>query len=88
MGEIIEMGTISSRGQVCIPSSIREQLGLEEGSKVFFTVKDKTILIKSVKDMSWNEITQPLVDAMAKTGMKETEVVDLIHRMRKENKLK
>jgi AbrB family looped-hinge helix DNA binding protein len=88
MDEIIEMGTISARGQICIPSNIREQLGLEEGSKVFFTVKDKTIMMKSVKNMSWDEVTQPLRDAMAKTSMKESDVVDLIHRMRKEKKPK
>ena len=85
MEEIIEMGTISSRGQVCIPSNIREQLGLEEGTKVLFTVKDKTLMMKSVKNMSWAEITQPLVDAKKKIN--EEDVVDLIHRLRREKKI-
>ena len=32
MTEKIEMGTISSRGQICIPNNIREDMGLKEGN--------------------------------------------------------
>ena len=42
---------------------------------------------KNIKDKSWEEITKPLVEAMAKTNLKEEDVDDLIHRMRKENKI-
>jgi len=86
MDEIIEMGTVSARGQICIPSNIREQMGLAEGSKVVFTIKNNEIIMKKIVSASWNELTQPLVDAMAKTNMKESDVVDLIHKMRKEKK--
>ena len=80
--EIIEMGTVSSRGQIAIPSSIRTSLKLEEGSKVLFLQVDDTILVKKVIPETFEEITRPL--KKAKKKIKESEVVDLIHRMRKQ----
>ena len=79
--EIIEMGTISSRGQVAIPASIREHLGLEEGTRVVFSVQEDALIMKTVKSMSWDEITKPLKEAPKK--IKEEEVTDLIHKLRK-----
>jgi len=79
--EIIEMGTISSRGQIAIPSNIREHLGLKEGTKVVFAVSNNALIMKKVESMSWDEITKPLRDAPKK--IKEEDVTDLIHKMRK-----
>ena len=36
MEDLIEIGKISSRGQIAIPSEIREKMGLEEGTKILF----------------------------------------------------
>jgi antitoxin PrlF len=84
--EIMEMGTVSSRGQIAIPSSIREEMGLEEGSKIIFLLKDNTIIMKKVIPESWEEITRPFKEAAKKSGFKESEVDGLIHRMRKEKR--
>jgi len=84
--EAIEMGTISSRGQVAIPSSIRQEMGLEEGSKVLFLLKDHTLIMKKVIPESWEEITRPFKEAAKKSGFKESDVDELIHRMRKEKR--
>jgi AbrB family looped-hinge helix DNA binding protein len=81
--EIIEMGTISSRGQIAIPSNIREHLGLKEGTKVVFAVSNNALIMKKVESMSWDEITKPLREEMKKSNLKESDVVDIIHRMRK-----
>lgn len=79
--EIVEMGTISSRGQIAIPSDIREEMGLEEGSRVLFVLGDNTLLIKKITTKTFAEITKPLREAKKK--IEESEVVDLIHRHRK-----
>ena len=84
--DIIEMGSISSRGQIAIPSEIRKELGLEEGSKVLFKIKDNAVIMKKVTSASWDELTRPLKEAMAKTSMKESDVSDLIHKIRKVKK--
>ena len=77
------MGKISSRGQVAIPAGIREQLGLDEGSKVLFFTEDDTLLIKKVSLQTFAQITKPLKLAAKKARMKEEDVPDIIHRFRK-----
>ncbi|MDP2750562.1 MAG: AbrB/MazE/SpoVT family DNA-binding domain-containing protein [Nanoarchaeota archaeon] len=79
--EIIEMGSISSRGQIAIPSGIRKQLGLNEGSKVLFILQDNTLIMKKVTAESFASITEPL--RKAKKKIKEDDVVEFIHAMRK-----
>ena len=86
MSEKIEMATISSRGQVCIPNEMRKEMGLEDGSKVLFVLADDTLLIKRVNMRTFAEITKPLKEAHKK--IKESEVVDLVHKVRREKNKK
>jgi len=81
MSEKIEIGTVSSRGQICIPNDIRKDMGLEEGSKVLFVLTDDSLLVKKVSTETFAEITKPLREAKKK--IREDEVVDLIHKFRK-----
>ena len=83
MNELIEMGTISSRGQIAIPSDIRRELGLNEGNKVLFVLEDDTLIMKKVTSSSFAEITKPLKKAAKKAGLKEKDVNRIIHRARK-----
>ena len=80
MAEIIEMGTVSSRGQICIPNDIRENMGLKEGNKVLFVLTDGSLIMKKVNTQSFAEITKPLREAKKK--IREEDVVDLVHRFR------
>ena len=84
--EIFEMGSVSSRGQVAIPSAIRKSMGLEEGSKILFMLNEDTLVIKKARKDTWEEITRPLKEAAKKAGLKEEDVVDMVHRMRKEHR--
>jgi len=88
MAEKIEMATVSSRGQICIPNDMRKDMGLEEGSKVLFVLTDGSLLIKRVNMQTFREITRPLKEAAKKAGMKESEVVDIVHRARTKSKTK
>ena len=81
MTKIIEMGKISSRGQVAIPSDIRNQLKLKEGSKVLFFLEDDTLLMKKVSVESFAQLTRPLREAKKK--IREEDVTDLVHKLRK-----
>ncbi|MBU0979412.1 MAG: AbrB/MazE/SpoVT family DNA-binding domain-containing protein [Nanoarchaeota archaeon] len=81
MTEMIEMGKISSRGQVAIPSGIRAHLGLDEGSKVLFFVEDDMVLMKKVTSASLSELTRPLREASK--NIQESQVNRLVHKMRK-----
>ncbi|MEK6981803.1 MAG: AbrB/MazE/SpoVT family DNA-binding domain-containing protein [Candidatus Micrarchaeota archaeon] len=81
MTEILEMGKISSRGQIAIPADIRNQMHLEEGSKVIFFLEDDTLLIKKVNTQTWEDVTRPL--RLAKKKINENDVDELVHRLRK-----
>ena len=83
MSEIIEIGTISSRGQIAIPSDIRKEMKMEEGQKIIFFAEDDTLLIKKVTSQTFREITKPLKEAAKKVGLKESDVSGVIRRFRK-----
>ena len=84
--EIIEIGKVSSRGQIAIPSSIREEMNLKEGNKVLFALTGDSLIVKKVTMQTFAEITKPLKQAAKKAGLKESDVVDIVHRFRKEQK--
>ena len=77
----VEIGKISSRGQIAIPADIRKELKLKEGQKVLFFLGGDTLLIKKVNTESFRELTEPLRKSEKK--IKESGVNALIHRMRK-----
>ena len=81
MTNMIEIGRISSRGQIAIPTDIRSHLGLADGSKVLFFVEGDTVMMKKVTESSFADLTKPLRQAQKK--IKEEDVNALIHRMRK-----
>lgn len=86
MTEKIEMATVSSRGQICIPTDIREDMGLKEGSKILFVLSGDSLIVKKVNMQSFAEITRPLREAAKKAGLKESDMVGIVHRMRSEKK--
>jgi len=86
MPEIIEIGKVSSRGQICIPNNIREKMELEEGSKVLFVLQDKSLLMKKVTSETFTNITRPLKEEAKRDGFKESEVNNIVHKSRKEKR--
>jgi AbrB family looped-hinge helix DNA binding protein len=87
MADKIEMATVSSRGQVCIPNNIRDEMGLKEGSKIlFFLSGDDNLLIKKVQTKTFEELTRPLREAIKKSDLKESDVNDIVHRFRTEKR--
>ena len=86
MNELIEMGRISSRGQIAIPQEIREKMGLVEGTKVLFFLENDALLIKRINKHSFAEITKPFKEAAKKAGLKEEDVPGIIQRFRKQKR--
>jgi antitoxin PrlF len=86
MGEVIEMGKISARGQIAIPADVRREMGLHEGDKVLFVVDDNTLLMRKVTAQSFAEITKPLKEAAKKVGIKEADVPRIVQRFRRKKR--
>lgn len=84
MAERIELATVSARGQICIPTDIRQDMGLETGTKVLFFLSEGTLIMKRVTAGTFAEITRPLKEDAKKAGLKESDVVGLVHRARKQ----
>jgi len=84
--EIFEMGIISSRGQIAIPSNIRKNMNLEEGSKVLFILENDTLIMKRITSETFASITRPLKEEAKKSGLKESEVNNIVHKFRKEKR--
>lgn len=79
--EEVGVGKVSSRGQVAIPSEIREKMHLKEGEKVLFLLKGESLLVKKIGSVSWREVTRPLRGA--RKSITEDEATALVHRLRK-----
>lgn len=87
MTKIIEIGKISSRGQIAIPAGVRRELELQEGGKVLFILDGDTLIIKKVNiEKTWEEITRPLKESAKKSKLKETDIENIVHRFRKSKK--
>ena len=50
IGITMQMTTVTQKGQVTIPKSIRQALGVEPGQKVVFEKKKDQIIIKTAVD--------------------------------------
>jgi AbrB family looped-hinge helix DNA binding protein len=88
MADKIEIATVSSRGQICIPNNIREEMGIKEGSKVLFALTGDSLIMKRVNMQTFAEMTKPLKEAAKTSGLKESDVPDIVHRFRAEKRAK
>lgn len=50
--QVIELGKITSKGQITIPKDIRDALGVSGGGKILFEKKDGEVIIKKAQKNS------------------------------------
>ncbi|MFH1134011.1 MAG: AbrB/MazE/SpoVT family DNA-binding domain-containing protein [Nanoarchaeota archaeon] len=81
---------MSSKGQVVIPQSIREQLGLDEGSVLAVAAEKNAILLKKVEIPSreellkrFDEAAEPLRQRVKAMGLTESDVIKIALKHRK-----
>lgn len=80
-----EITKIGERGQVVIPQQFRKEMNIHTGDKFMVVHKENTIILERLKasEMSWEEVTKPLREAMKKFNLKENDVPKIVHRFRK-----
>ena len=89
----VEMIRMSSKGQIVIPQSIREEMHASEGT-VFAVVSGKdSIVLKKVATPSKDELISELreiakegIKRAEKLGIKEKDVLGIIHKLRESKK--
>lgn len=82
---MIETTTISSKGQVTVPLSFREKLGLNPGTKVAFVDgEDGNVYIMNASVMALREIQAALSAELKNAGFKtEQEAIEFAISVRK-----
>ncbi len=84
--ENIEITSVSSRGQVVIPQSLRDKLKIHEGEKFVIIGEDNTIILKKLEMPSFSGIDNLLKktrEFAKQKGLKETDVEESIREARK-----
>ena len=84
--ENIEITSVSSRGQVVIPQSLRDKLKIHEGEKFVIVGEDNTIVLKKLEMPSFSGIDKLLKktrEFAKQKGLKETDVEESIREARK-----
>ena len=85
----IETTKMSSKGQIVIPQDVRAEINAEEGTIFLVITKKDTVILKKIGAPSTEEILKELDDLVKegtrnaeKRGIKESEVPDMVHRLR------
>ena len=83
----MELAKVTTKGQITIPKSIREQLELREGSKILFIQKGKDIIIKNSAMLALEKIQNAFEGEAERLGLEtEEDVVKMIKEFRKKRK--
>ena len=85
---MVEVTTISTKGQVVIPAHIREELGLDKGSQLVISKIEDFVVLKKVNISDPKEEFRKLTEMGKKHAKKlginsEEDVVRMIHEARK-----
>ena len=56
MAGIQETATLTSKGQITLPKSIRQVLGVDTGSKLTFEVRDNEVIVRHTRDEHQDEV--------------------------------
>ncbi|MBS3071591.1 AbrB/MazE/SpoVT family DNA-binding domain-containing protein [Candidatus Pacearchaeota archaeon] len=84
--ENIEITSISSRGQVVIPQSLRDKLNIHEGEKFVVIGEDNTIVLKKLEMPSFKGFDKLLAktrEFAKKSKLKEADVEQAVKNTRK-----
>lgn len=82
----VQVITMSTKGQIVLPSEVREALSLEAGSKLAVFCEDGTIMLKPLSVPSADDFRESLKKAQAwavDNGYSESDVKDIIKEARK-----
>ncbi len=85
----VEVTSLSSKGQVVIPSGIRKELGVSTGSKFVVLTDGNNLLLKPVQTPKLETFKKLIKESTAlakKMGFKKSNVAKTIKKARNENR--
>lgn len=86
----IQIVTVSSKGQISLPASIRKLLSIDAGDKLAAYISGDVIMLKMLKIPSAEEFEASLDEAQkwaVSVGYDESDINDIIKSVRKKKKI-
>ena len=74
-----EVTTVTSKGQITIPSRLRKQFGLEQGTKLMVVPTDYGLMLKKLELPSVKEFQQRVEERAETVDLSMEEVNELVH---------
>jgi len=74
-----ELTTVTSKGQITIPSRLRKQFGLEQGTKLMVVPTDYGLVLKKLELPSVEEFQQRVEERAETADRSMEEVNELVH---------
>ncbi len=84
----VEVAKLSKKGQIVIPSQVREEAHLEESDEFLVFGKDDMVILKKIDkealEKTFDEIVGPLREKAEELDLQKDDVEDIIHEYRDE----
>jgi len=77
-----EITTVTSKGQITIPSRLRKQFGLEKGTKLMVVPTDYGLILKKIELPSVEEFQQRVEERAETVELSMDEINELVHEAR------
>jgi len=77
-----ELTTVTAKGQITIPSRLREEFGIERGAKLMVVPTEYGLVLKKVELPSVEEFQRRVEEREESVDVSQSEVVDLVHEAR------
>ena len=74
-----EITTVTSKGQITIPSRLRKQFGLEQGTKLMVVPTNYGLVLKKLELPSVEEFQQRVEERAETVDLSMDEVNELVH---------
>lgn len=74
-----ELTTVTSKGQITIPSRLREQFGLERGTKLMVVPTEHGLVLKKVDLPSVEEFQKRVEQRAGTVALSTEEINQLVH---------
>jgi len=81
-----ELTTVTSKGQITIPSRLREEFGLEKGTKLMVVPTEYGLVLKKVELPSVEEFQQRVAERESEVDLTDQEISNFVHEARESGK--
>jgi len=77
-----DITTVTSKGQITIPSHVRDEFDLEEGTKLMVVPTEYGVMLKKIDLPSVTEFQDRVAERAADTELSLEDVTELVHEAR------